>query len=365
MAQQFLQNKKLIIFALVVVIQIGICIWYFEGFNVKIKENFYQADIVGSNKNITSDELSADLLQKKEEFVKIILDGTEQITLKYYREMKEYNQIRVSYHKDCSQDTLKDPNAIKKFVVVTNFIYLTLEKYKKNLFIGGGLKLNDTNIKLRIMEVLHVLESNLQHPFIEEVHVLVKEKEAVEFLRHLPLKNSKKMVIHVPEEDVSMRTQVKYAGQCLMNKIVAISHQDNRFGKGWDKFRPDILKEKRIAYALTRHTPEVAPCAGAKSSANCDPGYPYLGSHDVFMFFVRETFTTEQLKDLENVTPNLSGMENLLIWVFVNRWNFHVLNPCYLLHVHHHHCIPLRDQGRRRVNTAATTGTAGFTDKLE
>eukprot|EP00794_Sanderia_malayensis_P010059 gene10059-11088_t len=263
--------------------------------------------------------------------------------------------------------TLSDANASKKFVVVTNFIYFILEKYKKNLFICGGLRVSDTIIQLRIMEFLRALESNLNHPFIEEeeVHVLVKEDAAVEYLRHLPLKNSEKMVIHVPEEDVSMKTQFKYAGQCLVSKIVAISHQDNQFGKGWDKFRPAILKEKRIAYGLTRHTPEDAPCASTKSSPNCDPGYPYVGSHDVFMFYMREPLTSQQLKDIGNITPNLNGMENVLIWVFINRWKFKVLNPCRLLFVHHHHCIPIRDQGRKRVNTAKTTGLAKSTDKLE
>eukprot|EP00794_Sanderia_malayensis_P000590 gene590-1250_t len=352
-------SKALIIGALIVVF-ITLCFhlfWYLEVGSIKMKVS--GPLVVGYNiKSTRSPEAHGVILQK-------FLVKVANVTLKYYPQMKEYNNIRVSYHKNCTQKDLNDANASKKFVVVTNFIYFILPDYKKNLFIGGGLQLTDANIELRIMEVLNVLESNLNHPFIEEVHVLVKEDVAIEYLRHLPLKNSEKMVIHVPEEDVSMKTQFKYAGQCLVNKTVAISHQDNQFGKGWDKFRPDILKEKLIAYALTRHTPEIAPCAGAKSSPNCDRGYKYVGSHDVFMFHVRGALTSEQLKDLGNITPNLNGMENVLIWVFINRWNFKVLNPCYLLHVHHHHCIVIRDQHRKRVNTANTTGFATFTDKLE
>eukprot|EP00794_Sanderia_malayensis_P009910 gene9910-10923_t len=315
-------NKTLIIGALIVLIELCFYLWYFEIGRVKVNKDSGGRPLVvdDSHKSLQTQtpqtpEAHGVVLQKI--WVKVV-----NVTLKYYPQMKEYNNIRVSYHKNCSQKDLKDADASKKFVVVTNFIYFILPNYKKNLFIGGGLRLTDANIELRIMEVVNVLQSNLNHPFIEEVHVLVKEDEAIEYLRHLPLKNSEKMVIHVPEEDVSMKTQFKYAGQCLVNKTVAISHQDNQFGKGWDKFRPDILKEKRVAYALTRHAPEIAPCAGAKWSPNCDPGYKYVGSHDVFMFYVRGALTSEQLKDLGNITPNLNGMENVLIWVFINRWNY-------------------------------------------
>ena len=131
--------------------------------------------------------------------------------------------------------------------------------------------------------------------------------------------------------------------------------------------RPEILQGKKIMYALTRRTKENSNCLGLKGFTTCDHGNPYVGSHDVFMFYVREKFTDEEMLPLKNVTPNQAGIDNLMIWFFQNKLGYTVLNPCYILHVHHHHCVSIREKGRGkvRVNTASTTGLASFTNKLD
>ena len=147
----------------------------------------------------------------------------------------------------------KDKNKSGKIVLVTNFLYFKLEKYRRKLFFAGG-DLTDEVLNARVMEVLGVLQDNLRHPAIQQVHVLMQDIEAVEYLRRIQFENSERLVIARTNESVSMKTQLLYAARCLKDKMVAISHQDNAFGKGWDKLNPEILRKKKIMYALTRHT---------------------------------------------------------------------------------------------------------------
>ena len=251
-----------------------------------------------------------------------------------------------------------------KFHLVTNFIHFGHGNYKSKLSYGNGI-LTDDVVHARVMEVVNCMQDNLLHPLIKKVHVLVREPEAVRFLKRINfISGEKMMIIQLTDEPVTMKQQLIYASNCLKNEIVAISHQDNKFGQGWEKLNPEILLKKKIVYALTRHTALNITCKGTTLSANCDPGSRYIGSHDTFVFAVTGKFKSSELQIFDSITPNLSGMENVLIWFF-KKLGYKVMNPCPLLHVHHHHCVAVREQGRKRVNSASTTGFSSFTDKLE
>lgn len=288
----------------------------------------------------------------------------------HYRQFKEmdskYNNNTVVTGDCFTGRKTKGDNKRGKIMLVTNFLYFKLEKYRKKLFFAGG-KLTDEVLNARIMEVLGVFQDNLKHPSIQQVHVLVHDVEAVNYLRRIKFENSERLVITPTNESVSMKTQLLYAAMCLKDKIVAISHQDNAFGKGWDKLKPQILRKKKIMYALTRHTSlwPNSKCKATKASASCDRGMRYIGSHDTFVFYVRNGFTAKKLAAIDNVTPNLYGMENLFIWLFQKKLGYKVLNPCPILFVHHHHCVSVRDSGRKRVDSKNTKGTAPFTYKLQ
>ena len=254
-------------------------------------------------------------------------------------------------------------NVPNNITVLTNFILYKNES-RQNIF---GIKsdvVRNKMINARTMEVVDVLSQNLNHNHIAEIHVLVEDQRTGDYLRRLGLKNASKLTISVIADTVTMKAQLEYAGNFLLDRVIAICHQDSLFGEGWQNLRPDILKQNKIMYALTRHTEEDSKCSSRSPSANCDPGYPYLGSHDVFLYHVKERFPEAALKLLDNVTPNLYGMENLLIWMFRQKLGYIVLNPCRILFVHHQHCVAIREKGRRRVDTALTKGVAPFTISL-
>ncbi len=300
--------------------------------------------------------------------------GEEVLSFTHYRQMDTYNGMRMCYNSCYCRSpshTLQNSNdsSVNTFIVITNFHYLDPKSPKNSkMIMQDGLKVNESIIAARNMEVINVLASNLNHRSIEEIHILVQKPEVAEYLRRLPIENSQKVVIQVMEASVEMKTQIDYAGQCLNDTIVAISHQDNLYGKGWDKLRPEILRKKRLLYSITRHTSGTVPCKGSNIPSNCDPGTPYVGSHDVFMYHVKEKFSAERLKPMEEVTPNIYGMENVLMFVFRVRLNYTILNPCQVLIVHHQHCISVREPGRIEIGwgeKGRARHFSGFTDKLE
>ena len=189
-------------------------------------------------------------------------------------------------------------NVSNEITVLTNFI---LHKNESNLFSSVSSVVSKSKVNARTMEVVNVLSQNLNHDNIAEIHVLVEDERTGDFVRRLGLNNTSKLTVRVIEDTVTMKAQLEYAGNFLLDRVIAISHQDSLFGKGWQRLRPDILKQNRIMYALTRHTNENSKCPTRNPPANCDPGYPYLGSHDVFLYHVKERFPNATLKLLDVV----------------------------------------------------------------
>ncbi len=301
--------------------------------------------------------------------VNLELSDGEQLSMLNYEPIGTFNDMKVSYnkcepsfHDDQAEIGKKDSSA--RLVVITNFFYVDPAKHNlQSLEIGDGRQVDNKTARWRNMEIINTLASNLKHSHIEEIHILVDSDEAADYLRRMPLENSQRMVIQIMGRTVEMKMQLEYAGRCLQNRIVAVSHQDNLFGEGWENITSSVLISRRLMYALTRHSSH-GPCKASKLFT-CDAGSTYVGSHDVFVFHVKEKFTREMLKPLDNATPNLNGMENVLIWMFEKNFNYTVLNPCPVLIVHHQHCIAIRGKGRKRINTRETTGRAAFTNKLE
>ena len=266
------------------------------------------------------------------------------------------------------------PDGIRKVELVTGFVNLTLPSYRKTLGdlsrIGG--KSDSETIQARHMEVINVLQVNLLHDMIEAVHVVVSNLDTAMYLKSLNLQQSERLIIRVMGKDVGLKEQIEYSVECLEGRVIAITNQDNTIGRGWDnKEYVRILKETNIIYGLTRHSTATED-AGKGSNCtwtqmgenNCDLGGYYRGSHDTFIFQVRMGVKSI-LKDLSGVTPDKLGMENLFLWYFQTRMNYTVLNPCQVLFVHHHHCIPIRGLNRPRINTGGKSLTVGFSDKLK
>ncbi len=169
------------------------------------------------------------------------------------------------------------------------------------------------------------------------------------------------MIFCLSTESPTMKHEIMYASKYLRGKSVIVTHQDNYLGKGWEKVNHKHLRSNKLMYALTRHNPP-SHCPITSTAAHCDGDFEYVGSHDTFVFFVREAIRGRDLVELD-VTPNTSGIENVLMWIFRKRLGYKVINPCKVLFVYHNHCVPIREVGRERINIDKTA-MAYFTDQL-
>jgi len=257
---------------------------------------------------------------------------------------------------------LPQHNDSRLFHIVTNFVQLNSKELRKNLYLGGGSP-TDQQIEARMAEIIECLQRNLNNSMIANVHVLVFGEESIIYLKSLKLENSHKMIVHKNDRWPTIFDQLMYASNHLQEKVVIMSHQDNYIGEGWEKVNPTVLKRKRLMYALTRH-PSPSKCKGTMAMANCGEGFPYIGSHDTFVFYVNGPLDHHRLSEL-HITPNLYGMENILLWVFKTKLNYRILNPCKVLVVYHKHCIEIRERGRKRINVGKRSALAPYTDLLQ
>ena len=260
-----------------------------------------------------------------------------------------------------TRDALRE-NDTGQFHIVTNFVPFNSEDLRKNLRINDKAP-TDQQLEARMAEVLESLQRNLKNSLIEFVHVLAFREEAIAFLQSLELRNSHKLIIHKNDRWPTMLDQIVYSSKYLQGKIVIMCHQDNYLGEGWDKVNGTVLKKERLMYALTRH-PSPSKCNETTLSPHCGMGYSYVGSHDAFMFYVNGEIDREKLVEID-VTPNMYGMENLLMWIFQSKFKYRILNPCKVLVVYHNHCVGIRETGRRRINPLGKTAMVPFTDKLQ
>ena len=249
-----------------------------------------------------------------------------------------------------------------KFHVVTNFVPFTSKELRKKLLIDGKPP-TDQQLEERMSEVLECLQKNLNNNKIANVHVLVFGEETITYLQSLQLQNSRKLILYKNDNWPTILDQLIYASNYLQGRMVVMCHQDNYIGEGWEKVNHTVLKRERLMYALTRH-PSPSKCNGTTTATNCGEGYPYVGSHDAFVFFVNETIDRQKLAELD-VTPNINGMENVLMWVYKTRLNYRILNPCKVLFIYHMHCIPIRETGRQRINNGGKSAWVPYTNQLQ
>lgn len=272
----------------------------------------------------------------------------ETFAYKLYEQMNWNNEAGETTTKECIPSMIKSSKSGHAVTLVTNFINLNLNRYRKNLEIYGENKINDVTIEARLMEILNVLQSNLNSHLIEEVYVFVNEKVTAKYLHALPLQNSQKLVIVLANQDASLLVQFVYISSCLKGRLVAMTNQDNNIGSDWEQKGSwsKILRRKHIMYALTRHSSKTPNCSWSNLPSSCEEGRTYLGSHDTFLFYVRTRWTPESLAQVKGITSNMPFMENRIISMFKTKMNYTVLNPCKVLRVYHNHCVPMREKGR-------------------
>lgn len=250
-----------------------------------------------------------------------------------------------------------------KFHLVTNIILVTHRAYNLNLQYDNRRPPTEEELEKRQHEIETTLQINLNSKHIAAVHVLYFHPAVQTYLMKLKLQNSKKLILHLTRRDPSVGVNLDYIQKYLQNKYVILAHMDNFLGEGWEDIDMTKFRTQHMMYALTRHSvTEEYPC-NAALGASCNPGAMYLGSHDMFVFFVDRKFSRKLLKDLD-IVPSSSGMENVFIWYFRTELGFKVINPCIHVKIYHNHCLPIREKGRKRYNMKGKNGLAPFTNNL-
>eukprot|EP00111_Clytia_hemisphaerica_P022970 TCONS_00067606-protein len=249
-----------------------------------------------------------------------------------------------------------------KIVLLTHLISL-----KDHL---RSLKLKRTvprmaDVNLRWMELLNTLQRNLNHPQIKTIVLLTESRSVAEYVLTLDLDNSHKLLIQNINKELSTPDAFDHTTKCFQGQTVAIVNQDIIFGDGWQNLDYEYLKTHRHAYALTRHHSLLNPeCIGNPSLGICMKEYG--NAHDGFVLHVKERIHKTQFISLEKHLYNIRGMENVVIWVLRNKLGYKVSNPCSLLHLHHEHCISIRNTlgFHKKFGNESVWATAPFTDTL-
>ena len=221
---------------------------------------------------------------------------------------------------------------------------------------------NESKLRLREQEHATVLQRNLNHPLISRIHVITADRDGMEkYFRGLDLQNRHKLVVVESKQWDTMRGVFQYISDNLTNKDVMYANGDIYLGSGFEKVDANVLSKRNIFYALTRLGRQEETC---KMPDFCGGDYQYSGTHDVFLFHLKEALTEQVLKELEFKIWDC-GAENILIGVFQKLLHYCTLNPCKILESYHLHCSKARHGNRARVNTNGRfNGISPFTTKL-
>ena len=206
---------------------------------------------------------------------------------------------------------------------------------------------NDTKVLFRQQEQATVLQRNLNHPLISSIHVMTADKEDMEeYLRGLELPNRHKIVVVESKQWDMVRGIFQYISDNLVGKDAMYANGDIYLGKGFEKVDANVLSSRNILYSLTRLGKQEESC---KMKDYCGGDLDYVGSHDVFLFHLKEPLPEEALKVLEYEIWSY-GTENVLMGVFKRLLYYCILNPCKILETYHLHCSELRHTDAKRVN---------------
>ena len=228
-----------------------------------------------------------------------------------------------------SKDTSKNTSNELQINLVTFYhsitVFTRVENHSINSFEAKFLQ--------RVSEEVFVLRKNLHHPLIAKVHILAEHKNLLMDFLIEKKTNLQKIVIHNNGKVATMRDIFQYISKNLVNKTAIFANGDIYLGDGFDRVNTTQMRDKRIMYALTRHHAPERNCSEEEFLCN----KPYVGSHDTFMVHLKEPIPQAFLKELEYELSSW-GSENRLMWVFKEKMDFCVLNPCNIFKPFHYHC---------------------------
>ena len=225
---------------------------------------------------------------------------------------------------------------------------------------------NDTTtnnkLKPRQLEHITVLQRNLNHSLINRVYIMTGNgPDTEEYLHGQDLPNRHKISVVESKQWYTMRGVFQFISDNLVGKDTMYANGDMYLGNGFENVNATELRENKIFYALSRRGKQEEAC---KMEDYCGGDFQYLGSHDVFLFHLKEPIPEVALQKLDFKVPS-SGSENVLIAVFAKMLHYCSLNPCKTLETYHLHCSGIRPGKRERVNTDKEfNGRSYFTSSL-
>ena len=221
---------------------------------------------------------------------------------------------------------------------------------------------SESKLRLREQEHATVLQRNLNHLLISRIHVITANRDDMEeYFRELDLQNRHKLVVVESKQWDTYRGIFQYISDNLTNKDTMYANGDIYLGNGFEIVDAKVLSKRNILYAVTRQGKQEETC---KMPDDCGGDYQYVGSHDVFLFHLKEALPEQALKMLEYMIWDL-GTENVLIGVFQKLLHYCTLNPCKILETYHLHCSGAHHGNRTRVNVNPKfNGLSPFTANL-
>ena len=254
------------------------------------------------------------------------------------------------------KDTSKNTSTELQINLVTFYhsitVFARVENHSVNSFEGTFLQ--------RVSEEAFALQKNLHHPLIAKVHILAEDEDRLVGFFMKNKINLQKIVVHNNGKVATMRDIFQYISDNLVNKTAIFANGDIYLGDGFDRVNTTLMRDQRIMYALTRHHAPEGNCS-EEFLYMCNK--PYVGSHDTFMFHLTEPIPHTFLGDLDYEMCSW-GTENRLMWLFRDKMDFCILNPCNILQTFHYHCSGFRTDHRTRVNLNEKSALAAPTEDM-
>ena len=153
----------------------------------------------------------------------------------YYKKIPRMGQVtnkaRIGMGK-CFPER-KSINSKLEMIFVTNYIPVDILRNKHSIY--GSRPATYEEEESRIAEITSTFQANLNHPHLKTLYIFVEYYQSMVFLHTLNFTKSENLVIQWINKTITVKDTMVYISKCLQGQIVAMIHQDNRIGTGFEK----------------------------------------------------------------------------------------------------------------------------------
>ncbi|XP_067951266.1 uncharacterized protein [Watersipora subatra] len=157
----------------------------------------------------------------------------------------------------------------------------------------------------RNKEYLEVLQSNLNHPCVQRIHLFYVKEEDLEALKVANLTSMEKLHPVKQERLIQMSDFFIYASRHLLKKLVIALNGDIVLGEGVQLINVEKMLDGKLLYSLTRYEGHLK-CSEKRHMCLDN----YEGSHDTHIFALREPLNETVILDKLSYPINMHQAEN-------------------------------------------------------